>query len=71
MTMDIRYLGSVEAGHVGSPFGDLPGLLAHNRRELISWGAALPTDLGKQYFDVDGIFQIENNDQRDKRRSES
>ena len=31
-------------------------------------GRILPSDIGKRFYKVDGIFQVESNDQRDKRK---
>lgn len=60
-----RYLGTVQPYHCGWAFHELPDAPVELMTE--GWGKVCPNDIGKRYYDVDGVFQIENTEQRDKR----
>jgi len=63
--MTRRYLGTIRAEDVGKfRYMALPGTLG---RLLQAMGHIQASDVGKQYFDVDGVLQVENDEQRDKR----
>jgi hypothetical protein len=67
--MKRRYLGTISAEDVGKHrYMALPGTIG---RLLEAMGQILPGDVGKQYFDVGGVVQVENDEQRDRRIAET
>lgn len=55
-------LGEVTKKDVGRQFFRL-----HRKFMGGGWGAVLSIDVGKRFYDVGGVVQIENNEQRDER----
>jgi len=59
-------LHTITESDIGKPFHTILGY----RTDNIHWGNALPTDIDKRIYRVNGIFQIENSTQRNTRLSE-
>ena len=62
-----KFLTEIFSAEIGRPFYRLPGckmLLGQG------WGTVVVHDVGKRLFDVDGVIQMENAKQRDKRLAE-
>lgn len=66
--MTTRYLLTLEEKHVGRAFIQLDG----RPRAVTDWiGRILPNDVGKRVYDVDGVIQVENDEQRAARLARS
>lgn len=64
----MRQYRTITTGDVGKP-----SLQAFGRSWLVSGfiGQVLPQDVGKQVYLVGGILQVENNEQRARRKEDS
>lgn len=58
------YLGTITREMVGKSWSSMGG-------RIIMWADSIGNvqlvDVGKRVFDVDGVIQVENNEQRDRR----
>ena len=60
-----RFLYQIKTADIGQAFYRLPGC-----KNLLGqgFGVVAPCDVDKRLFDSDGVIQVENNEQRDRRQ---
>lgn len=62
-----KYVYTIKEGDIANPYNANTRQFINVHALMQTMGRLMPGDVGKQVFEIDGIYQVENDEQRDAR----